>query len=541
MSYEAAASGASLPRDAARESQGPAAKMLKEGGKLSLLTLVSRVLGLVREMTKASFIGTGALAEAFTVAFTIPNFMRRLFAEGSVTVAFIPTFSGYLGDKDEEKTREFLSATFTVLVLFVTAAIALGMAATPWIVLLFKSDPAETAVLTRLMFPFLGLVSVAALLQGILNSIGVFTPSALGPIIFNLCFILVPTLVGGWTANPARAMAVGVIVGGLFQALCQLPAVLRAGFRFGFIGLRRAFRNPGMAKVLALIAPTILGMAAYQLNDIVCTAVATGVRAAASIQYSMRLLELILGVFAVSAGTVILPRLSRAAREGDWPVFTESLDKVMRTMILVTLPVALFSMVEARDLVTVVYRRGQFGEDSVALTSATLLFHMLGLSFIALNRVISPAFYARSDAKTPTWAGMASFLVNIVLALLLARPMGGPGVALALSLASAVNTLLLVLALLRSGVPGLKGAIRGSGAYFLKILAFSLAAALPARLARPALSGLAGSGASPFLASLLVLGLESLLFGGLGLALLALFRDETALGFARGLARRGRR
>ena len=245
-----------------------AARMVREGGKLSLLTMASRVLGLLREMTKAAFMGTGALAEAFTVSFMIPNFLRRLFAEGSITVAFIPTFTGYLAEKDDKRTREFLSASLTVLVVLVLATVALGIACTPLLASLFGTDRGETILLTRLMFPFLALMSIAALLQGILNSVGVFVPSGFGPILFNVCFIAVPFLIGGWTANPARAMAVGVLAGGVAQAICQLPAVLRSGFRFGFIGLRAAFGNPGMRRVLALIAPTILGMAAYQLNDL---------------------------------------------------------------------------------------------------------------------------------------------------------------------------------------------------------------------------------------------------------------------------------
>lgn len=512
--------------------------MLKEGGKLSLLTMVSRVLGLVREMTKASFIGTGFLAEAFTVAFTIPNLMRRLFAENSMTVAFIPTFTAYLEEKDEAKTRKFLSATFTVLVFSVLATVALGIALTPWIVSFFQSEPVETAFLTRMMFPFLALVSIAALFQGILNSIGVFTPSAMGPIVFNLSFIVVPSLIGAWTGNPARAMAVGVLVGGLLQALCQLPAVLKAGFRFGFIGLGAAFRDPGLRKVLALLAPTLLGMAAYQLNDVVCTAVATGVKAAASIQYSMRLLELVLGIFAVSAGTVLLPRLSAAAQRRDWVSYSDSLGSVMRAMILVTLPVALFSMIESRDLVTVVYMRGEFGEASVAATSSVLFFHMLGLVFIALNRVISPAFYAVSDAKTPTWAGVASFAVNIVAALVFARLWAGPGIALALSISSAMNTLILLLALRRSTIEGTRKALANAASYFLKILLLSALAALALYLLKPLFSILLSPIPSAFLRSGLSLLLATLLYGGIGIGLLGLIKDDTALSLVASILRR---
>lgn len=504
--------------------------MLREGGKLSALTMVSRILGLLREMTKAAFMGTGPLAEAFTVAFIIPNFLRRLFAEGSVTVAFIPTFTGVLGEKDEAKTREFLSATFTVLLVLVLATVALGMAVTPWITSLvfFGAERAETIVLTRMMFPFLALVSVAALLQGILNTIGVFVPSGLGPILFNVCFIGVPYLIGGWTANPARAMALGVLAGGLAQALCQLPAVLRAGYRFGFIGFARALRNPGMRRVLALIAPTILGMAAYQVNDLVCTSLASSVKAAAGIQYSIRLQELILGVFAVSAGTVLLPRLSQAARRQDWPSYSEDLGQVMMSMILVTLPVAIFSMIVGREIVTLLFKARAFGEDSVALTTSVFFFHMMGIVFIALNRVIAPAFYARSDAKTPTWAGLVSFGVNIALAFAFIAPFRGPGIALALSLSSAVNTLFLAVALLRSKIEGIRAAFSRTARYALRILAFSAVAGAPLYLLRPRLLALFARNPSRFVAAGVPLLLETLLFGSIGIGLLVVTKDEFA-------------
>jgi putative peptidoglycan lipid II flippase len=517
-------------------------RMLREGGKLSALTMISRVLGLLREMTKAAFMGTGPLAEAFTVAFIIPNFLRRLFAEGSVTVAFIPTFTGVLGEKDEGKTREFLSATFTVLLALVVATVALGIAATPLITKLvfFGSERAETVVLTRMMFPFLALVSVAALLQGILNTIGVFVPSGLGPILFNLCFIGVPYLIGGWTANPARAMAIGVLAGGLAQALCQLPAVLRAGYRFGFIGFGRALRNPGMRRVLALVAPTILGMAAYQVNDLVCTSLASSVRAAAGIQYSIRLQELILGVFAVSAGTVLLPRLSQAARRRDWTSYSADLGRVMKSMILVTLPVAIFSMIVGREMVTLLFKARAFGEDSVSLTTSVFFFHMMGIVFIALNRVIAPAFYARSDAKTPTWAGLVSFGVNIALAFAFIGPFRGPGIALALSMSSAVNTLFLAIALLRSRIEGVRASLVGTLRYGLRILAFSMLAGAPLYLLRPRLLALFAGSSSRLVGSGLPLVLETLLFGGIGVTLLALTKDELAVSIFAKLVRHGR-
>jgi putative peptidoglycan lipid II flippase len=517
---------------------GSPSKMLRDGGKLSLLTMCSRVLGLLREMTKAAFMGTGALAEAFTVSFMIPNFLRRLFAEGSITVAFIPTFSGLLAEKDEEKTREFLSASFTVLTLFVLATVALGIACTPLVATLFSTDRGETILLTRLMFPFLALVSVAALLQGILNSVGVFVPSGIGPILFNVCFIAVPYLIGGWTANPARAMAIGVLAGGLAQALCQLPAVLRSGFSFGFISLGRALRNPGMRRVFALIAPTILGMAAYQLNDLVCTSLASKVGAAAGIQYSIRLQELILGIFAVSAGTVLLPHLTEAANRADWPVFSAALGRVMKTIVLVTLPVALFSMVAGKEIIVLLFKARAFDEVSVELTKSVFFFHMTGLAFIALNRVIAPAFYARSDTKTPTFAGLLSFGVNIVLAAAFVGPFRGPGIALALSLASALNTVYLLVALAKSGISGIGSELGRTLRYFAKILIFSALAASALYFLRPLVVPVFAFSPSRLVYAGLPLVAETLIFGLIGVGFLAISRDEVAASFAARFARR---
>jgi putative peptidoglycan lipid II flippase len=513
-------------------------RLVREGGKLSLLTMCSRVLGLAREMTKAAFMGTGPLAEAFTVSFIVPNFLRRLFAEGSMTAAFIPTFSAYVGAKDEESTREFLSASITVLTVLVVSTVALGIACTPLLASLFSSDRAETIVLTRMMFPFLAFVSLAALFQGILNSIGVFVPSALGPIFFNVCFISVPFLIGGWTANPARAMAVGVLAGGLSQALCQLPPVLRAGYRFGFIGLGRAFRNPGMKKVASLIAPTIIGMAAYNLNDLVCTSLASSVQAAAGIQYSIRLQELLLGIFAVSAGTILLPHLTDTAIRKDWPAFSADLGGVARTIILLTLPVAVFSMVAGREIIVLLFKTQAFDDASVELTASVFLFHMAGLVFIALNRILSPAFYSRSDAKTPTIGGLISFSANIVLAFILVRILRGPGIAISLSISCAVNTVYLVASLGRTGLPGIKGALRATYLYILKIFVFSAAAALPLYLLRPIiLRAFAGAG-THFLSSGVPLAIETLLFSVVGIALLVLSKDEVASSLIRRFSRR---
>jgi putative peptidoglycan lipid II flippase len=516
--------------------------MLREGGKLSLLTMVSRVLGLLREMTKAAFMGTGWLADSFGVAFTLPNFLRRLFAENSMTAAFIPTFTGYIAEGDEDATKDFLSSLFTVLVFLVGMAVALGVALAPWIVRLFRSEHYdEMALLTQIMFPMLALVAFAAFLQGILNSIGVFSPSAMGPILFNICWIAVPYLVGNLLGNPARAMALGVTIGGVAQALCQLPAVLKAGYRFGFIGIGKAFRNPGMKRVFALIAPTIVGMAAYQINIFVSTylATASGEGSVAGLQYSLRLQELVLGVFVISLGTVLLPDLAGAARSEDWGSYSESLGRGLRAMLLITVPIAAYSMIVGEDIVTLLFRHREFGPESVRLTSAIFFWHMSGLAFIAMNRVMAPAFYARGDTKTPTWAGLLSVAINILLAFTLVGPLKAPGIALALSLASAANTLVLVVPLIRSRIPGTRMAIAASGRYSIKLVLFSALAAAPILFLRPFLATRFASW-NPSLAAGASLGVTALVFGGIGIALLALSRDEMASIIMKAFRRRSR-
>lgn len=506
----------------------PKNHLVRESGKLSLLTMTSRILGLVRERTRGALMGTGVLADAFTVAFNVPNLFRRLFAEGSMSAAFIPTVKLYLAEKDREETEDFLSATFTALTIVVALVCALGIAASPLLVGLFKSEATETALLMRIMFPFLALVSLAAFFQGILNSHGIFSPSGFAPILFNLCFIFVPFLIRPFSANPARAMAAGVVVGGLAQTLCQLPWVIRLGLRFRFISLKKAFLNRGMRRVMALIAPTILGMAAYELNGLISTSLATrsGVGAATALSFSIRLQELVLGVFVVSVGTVLLPELSGIAARQDWEQYKSQLVRALETIVLVTIPLALFSIVERENIVTLVYKTKEFGSESVKLTAGAFLYHMMGLPFIGLNRILAPAFYSRSDAKTPARAGIAAVFVNIILAIALQNFMGATGIALALSLASAFNTFFLLFSLVRSGIKGMGNSVFTLLLYMIKLFGLTILAILPVILLKPKLDLLTVAINSKVLAYGLKLFASSLIFAIIGIALLYISKDS---------------
>ncbi|MDR0589622.1 MAG: murein biosynthesis integral membrane protein MurJ [Spirochaetaceae bacterium] len=509
--------------------------LVRHGSALSLLTLVSRVLGLVREMTKAALLGTSALSDAFSVAFLIPNLFRRLFAEGSISVAFIPTFKEYLLENNRDKIREFLSAVCTFLTFFVTLAVMAGILLTPLLVPVFGIAALdETVLLTRLMFPFLGFISLAAFFQGILNSVQIFTPSGLAPILLNLVTILCAYGLRPVTANPARAMAVGILLGGFLEAAIQFPFVLKKGFRFSFTGLKRAMQNPGTKAVLRLIGPTIIGMAAYQLNDLVSTALAgnAGAGVVSSLQYSLRLQELILGIFAVSIGTVLLPDLAEDAKTARWERYNQRLLSAMDIIALITIPVTFFSLAQGETLIRLLFQTRSFDEESVRLTKAAFTFHMPGLFFIALNRILAPAFYAQSNSKSPTLAGLLSFGVNMILAAILAGPLQGAGIALALSLAGAVNTGLLLFFLRRNPQVAVGRALGSVLRYALKVILFSGIAVVPVLWISPRLAA-RFSGSGRLAAQGIPLGISLLIFMAAGIFLLLITGDKQLRGIIR--------
>ncbi|MCR5188009.1 MAG: murein biosynthesis integral membrane protein MurJ [Treponema sp.] len=482
----------------------PKKSLLKSGILLSLMTFASRIMGLIREMTKASFLGTSMYADAFTTAFMIPNLLRRLFAENAISVAFIPTFKKYLARGNDEEnrseTQEFLKATFTLVSFLTACVVVIGIIITPLIVPIFCKKPAdpsaadyalqlqawllkkdEITILTRIMFPYLCVISIAAFFQGILNGCKIFAPSGFTPVLFNGIVILATYILAPFTANPARAMSIGVIAGGCIQALFQWPFVHKTGWKICFTSLKKTFSNPGTKKVVALILPTIVGMAAYQLNDVVSTALAnrTGEGIASSLQYSLRLQELILGIFAVSIGTVILPDLSGLANSKKWEDFNKMLLQAIKIMTLISIPVTAYSLITGEEIISLLYKSKSFNDESVDLTLGAFRFHIAGLVFIALNRIISPAFYAQGNTKLPTLAGIISFGANIVLALVLSIFMKGEGIALALSLASLVNTIFLFIFMKKIHSIEVGKVLKGTLLYALKMIILSVIAAIP--------------------------------------------------------------
>ena len=523
--------------------------IVRSGLILTLMTFASRIMGLIREMTKASFLGTGLFADSFSVAFMIPNLFRKLFAENAISVAFIPTFKDYLakGDSDENKktTQEFLSATFTLVTFLTACVVTLGIILAPFIIPIFCKAPAagiedyaakyeyyllelnETTVLTRIMFPYLFLISIAAFFQGVLNTCGIFAPSGFTPVMFNGIVVLATYLLAPHTSNPARAMSIGVILGGSVQAVFQWPFVHKTGWKVGIASLKKAFTNPGTRKVLSLIAPTVVGIAAYQLNDTVSTAIAkyVGPGIASSLQYSLRLQELILGIFAVSIGTVILPDLSGFANKKDWTQFNSMLLQAIKIMTLISIPITAYSLITGRELISLLYKRNQFDDNSVVMTLGIFRFHILGLLFIALNRIMAPAFYAQKKPKLPTIAGLINFGSNILLVFILARPMGGNGIALALSLASLLNTVFLFIFMKKMEAIEVGRLARGTLLYALKMLVLSVIATLPTFFVHKTMTDLF-AGHTNIIAYGAPVVISGLVFGVIGILELVITRDE---------------
>lgn len=510
--------------------------LLKKGLSLSVLTLFSRILGLVREMTKAKFMGTSSYSDAFGIAFMIPNLFRRLFAENSISVAFIPTFKGYLETSDSEEgkkeTQEFVSATFTLVTFLTVCFVTLGIILSPLILKIFyKTEDAasmiEATLLTKIMFPYLFVISVAAFFQGILNGLKIFSPSGFTPILFNTIVIVATYILSPHMANPARAMAIGVIAGGTVQALFQLPFVLKNQWKVTFTSLKKAFTNPGTKKVLKLIGPTIVGMAAYQLNDIVSSALATraGEGIYSSLSYSLRLQELILGICAVTIGTVILPDLTGFAKKQDWGNFDSMLTQSVKIMAFISIPITFYALCMDESIIKLIFSTGRFNEESAAMTVQVFRFHIIGLFFIAVNRIMAPAFYAQLDSISPTVAGLINFTSNMILAFIFVRFWGGPGIALALTIASLFNMIALFVLLRKNKNLDVKKSITEILLYSLRMIVFSVVASVPVILLRGKLIGLF-EGHNRLISQGVPIAISATIFAMVGIGLMAITKDS---------------
>lgn len=439
------------------DNSGRERRILRSATVMTAMTLLSRVLGLVREQVRAIYIGTGAASDAFGLAATIPNLFRRLFAEGAMTAAFVPVFSEHLTKRSREETRRFLSRFVTLLTFAVTAFTVLAILLTPWLIETFFSSEfqnvpgkvALTIALTELMWPYLILVSLAALLQGVLNAQHIFGPSAFTPVLLNLAIIVATIALSSSMPDPSYALVVGFLIGGVLQLVFQIPYLFKTPVRFGFdLGF---FRDPGVRRVLTVMVPGIFAAGIYQFNVFTAQLIASGLAegSIASLQYSLRLQELVLGLFVVSITQVILPNLSESTALSNDDEVKSTLSYALRLIVFITLPATALLLILGAPIVEALFQFGAFDDESTRMTTYALGFHAMGLLFIGQGRALVQVFFAYKDMRTPTLISAVVAATNIALCVILSVPLGHGGIALASTLAAVVNSVLLHYALTR--------------------------------------------------------------------------------------------
>ena len=447
--------------------QGGNRRLARSAGVFGLATITSRVLGLVRDQVLAFYFGAGDANDAYRVASRIPNLVRDLFAEGAMSAAFVPTFTRELTLNGRERAWQLASSVINALLIVTGIVVIAGVIFAEPLVRLYASDFAEvpgklelTIYLTRISFPFLTLVAVAAALMGMLNSLGHFFIPALSPAMFNVAVIvmsvtLIP-LAPAIGIAPITIVAIATLVGGIGQLAIQWPPLKREGFRY------RAMLNlkdEGLHRVLLLMGPGTIGMAATQINVFVNTVLATsqGTGAVSWLDFAFRLMYLPIGLFGVSIATAATPVISRMVANQEFARIRSTLANALGLMMFLNVPATVGLIVLARPIVAVIFERGEFTPADTMATASALQFYAIGLVGYSIVRIISPTFYALQRSRVPVMVSAGSVLVNVALNLALVRMMGYRGLALGTSITAILNATVQLL-LLRREIGGLEGA-----------------------------------------------------------------------------------
>ena len=422
---------------------------LRKSLRFSLATVISRLLGLVREQVFSHYFGAGAAVDSFYAAFRIPNMLREFFAEGALSAAYVPVFSQRLKDEGKQKAFLLTSTVLSILLVVLGAITLIGIAAAPYIVRVivagFSSSPEQltlTVTLTRIMFPFLIFVAGAAAVMGTLNCFGKFGLPALAPVGFNIGLIVAGLFFRRYFDPPVIAMAWGALAGGIIQLLIQLPQLYLVGFRFKFVV---SFADRSVRQIISLMGPAAIGVAAVQVNVVTATLLASFLPegSIANLNYAFRLMHLPFGVFGVAVATVSLPELSALAAEGQKEKVLGKYLRSCRMQILFLLPSALFLIVAARPICALIYQHGVFAWADSLNAAAALQAYSAGLIFFGLVRLSAQVFYAYKNTATPVKISAIAVAVNIVASLLLMSQLGFVGLALAPGIAALANFSLL--------------------------------------------------------------------------------------------------
>ena len=423
--------------------------LLRSASLITVITLLSRVLGYLRDLRFAFVLGAGVGFDAFVIAYRIPNLLRRLVGEGAVSAAFIPIFSKYLSSENRKEAFAFANAMITIVTCIMTVVVLLGVLLSPWIVRLlafgFLDTPGKielTSLLNRIIFPYILFISLSALAMGMLNSFNRFAAPAFAPVLLNLCIIGF-SFATDLFPEPEMALALGVVVGGVAQVLIQIPQLRRCGWRFR---PSLDFAHSGVRRAGRLMAPVVLGVGVVQVNVVVDSLFASflGDGAVTALHLSDRVMELVLGGYAIAIATVILPLMSRQAAEGRRDEMKSTLNFASRIILFITVPSTVGLVILRRPIIQVLFEHGEFGPESTELTAWPLIFFALGLSAFSMVKVIVPAFYSLEDTRTPVKVAYCAMFLNVVLNFAFFRPLQVGGPALATSLSGFFNAVTLI-------------------------------------------------------------------------------------------------
>src|SRR3989338_7871606 len=410
------------------------------------MTMISRVFGFIRDMVTAHFFGAAAAFDAFSIAFRIPNFMRRLFAEGSFSQAFVPVLSEYQKKQSQENTQHFINAIAGTLGISLFVITLLGMLGAPWVIRLFapgfqtSGERFDLAVtMLRINFPYLMLISLTAFSGAILNTYSRFWVAAFTPVFLNLCMIGTTLWLSPKLTTPILGLAWGVLIAGLVQLAFQIPFLKTLHL------LPRPqinFKDPGVRRVLKLMVPALFGVSVGQINLLVDTLFASllVVGSVSWLYYSDRLMEFPLGVIGVAISTVILPHLSRHHASQSREDFSQTLDWALRCVLLAGLPAAVVFAVVSGPLLSTLFQHGHFDAYAVVMTRKSLSMFALGIAPFMLIKILAAGFYAKQDMRTPVRIGIVAMISNMVLNVILIWPLHHAGIALATSLSAMLNS-----------------------------------------------------------------------------------------------------
>jgi putative peptidoglycan lipid II flippase len=426
-------------------------QLLKSTTLVGNMTLISRILGYIRDMVAAHFFGASMGYDAFIVAFRIPNFMRRLFAEGAFSQAFVPTLSEYRANHSFAEVQHFINCVSGCLALIVAIVTVVGIVAAPLLIMIFApgfafTESGERLVLAsqllRITFPYLFFISLTAFAGSVLNCYERFAIPAFTPVFLNIMMILTTIGLAPYFAEPINALALGVLLGGIVQLFFQIPFLKKINLlpRFEF-----NWKDAGVRRILILMVPALLGVSVNQLNIALSSIFASflPVGSVSWLYYAERLMEFPLGGFGVALATVVLPRLSRHHAKQETESFITTLDWGIRWIMLIGLPAAVGLGVLAGPLLTTLFQSGRFSEHDVLSSQTCLVSYAIGLMGFMCVKVFASAFYAKQDIKTPVRMAVITVIANIVLSICLVFPLAHTGLALATSLAALLNASLL--------------------------------------------------------------------------------------------------